>query len=74
MLSAAPGTEAVLSASTPAAKAGRVKNSQRKRAHVQTRERKLQRDAEGRFKPGQRCTESCYRSWSTTDPWLALFL
>lgn len=60
MLNVVPGTEAALSASTSAAKGARIKKSERKRAHMQMRERELQRDTGGRFKPGQRCTESCY--------------
>lgn len=74
MLCAVPGTEDALSASAPAVKEERIKSSERKRACVQTRERKLQRESKGRFKPGQRCTECCYRSWSTIVLWLALFL
>lgn len=65
MLCSVPGTEEALSASTPAAKEEKIKNSDRKRAFVQTMERKLQMEPKGRFKPGQRCTECSYRSWST---------
>lgn len=60
MLNVVPGTEAALSASTSAAKGARIKKSERKRAHGQMRERKVPRDAGGRFKPGQRRTGSCY--------------
>lgn len=74
MLCALPGTEEALSASILAAIEERINNSERKRAFVQTMERKLQMEPKGRFKPGQRCTECCYRSWSTTALWLALFL
>lgn len=74
MPSAVPGAEALPSAFTPAAKGGGIKNSDRKRAHVQMRETDLQSDAEGRLKPGQRFTESCYSSWSSTVPWLTLSL
>lgn len=67
-LSAVPGSEAARHASSLAARGLRGRKCKRKRADVQMRERKLQSDAEGRFKPWQRCSGRCCGSWSCLSP------